>query len=293
VHRWHGDVGGEEMATYRWQPRGGRWITGFLAGFLFALGPWLGDGANGEEPAASAARDGVLAQRPRITVQQGRLTVSLRGADVRTVVTEIGQLAGIPVMLGLIPERRVSAEFTDVALEEGLRRLLKLAALNHTILYAQGPAGKLVMKKVLVFGTEQGGMPRPPTAAEADREERPAEASQHLRQAAIPGDAASPAADNAASAVMTGLREALQRGREQRPHPRDGEESEAVRRVRAAIDRAIHAQAESPALPKTAEEIIGLIPGTLGGQHSFTAEPAASGTLWHPDASSAGEPPAP
>lgn len=281
------------MATRRRLPPREPWIIGLVVGVIFSLCPLPGGWSNAEEPAANATRAGALVQQPRIRVQQGRLTLSLRDDDVRQVIMELGQLAGIPVILGPIPERRVSAEFTDVELEEGFRRLLRLAALNHTILYAQGPGGKLTITKVLVFGPQPGGAPLPPTAAESDSGESAADGSRHMLSAIIERQAASPAGDNGASAVMIHVREALERHREQRRQPLDGDESEAVLRVRAAIAQAIHSQTESPSPPKTADEIIALIPGALGGHYPLTAGPAESGTLRHLDVPSRGETPAP
>jgi hypothetical protein len=199
---------GDEMATYRWVPPRGHWVTHLVAGFIFALCPLLGGWSNGEAPVADATRAETLARRPRISVQHGRLTVNLRDADVRQVIAEIGQLAGIPMILGPIPERKVSAEITDVDLEEGLLRLMKRAALNHTIPYAQGPAGKLVMKKVLVFETAPGGGSLPSTATESDREESPGDAGWRMLHAATQGQEALPAVDNAARPVMRYIREA-------------------------------------------------------------------------------------
>lgn len=266
------------MATYRWLPAGASWVIGFVAGLTFALCPVMGGWSNGEEPAAQATRAGALGQPTHIRVQHGRLSVSLRSADVRQVVAEIGQLAGIPVLLGGVPERQVSAEFTDVALEEGLRRLLRLAALNHTMLFAQGPAGELTMTKVVIFGPEPGGVALASAAAEADRGAGSDEGSQPLLDTTIPGHAASPADDTAASTVMLHIQEALARSREPRHQPVDGNGSEAVRRVREAIGHAIHAQKESASLPQTADEIMALIPGTLGGMAPFAIDPGGSGT---------------
>ena len=65
------------------------------------------------------------------------------------------------------PGKRVSARFAGVELEEGLRRLLRLASLSHIFLYANGPGGTVTISEVRVLGEGQDTTPRPATVARA------------------------------------------------------------------------------------------------------------------------------
>jgi hypothetical protein len=92
--------------------------------------------------------------------------VDLQEADLGEVLAQIGRQAGIRISSGPSAGKRVSARFAGVELEEGLRRLLRLASLNHIFLYAPGPAGKIAVSEVRVLGEGQDTSPRPATATD-------------------------------------------------------------------------------------------------------------------------------
>jgi len=60
-----------------------------------------------------------------VTVSEGSLSVDLREAPVREVLTMIGRQAGLRVRIDAKATRMVSAQFTGMALDQGLRRLLR------------------------------------------------------------------------------------------------------------------------------------------------------------------------
>jgi hypothetical protein len=251
-----------------WLPGGG---TGVLLTLCLMLGGWMG----GAEAAADSMNVGAQTSQPRISVQHGLLSVRLWNADVREVMAEIGQAAGVPVILGPIAERRVSTEFGGVELAAGLQRLLKLAALNHTILYAKGPAGRMQITKVLVFGTEQG-------SSSDDRQPPPAPAIAD-RDAPLPKD-------DAASAVVSHIQEAMERYRLQPRQPLEGQESKIVRPVQSAIEQAIQRQGPSPSQPLSAADVIALTPRTLRGYHPFASDQVGPEAPRHLDEGAANDP---
>src|SRR5262249_42963563 len=89
----------------------------------------------------------------RVTVVQGRLSVDLRDADIQTVLAQIAKQAGITLLTGPLERQTVSVQFTDVPLEQGVRRLLRLVSLNHVMLSAPDPAGRVALKELRVFAT--------------------------------------------------------------------------------------------------------------------------------------------
>ena len=137
-------------------PLGGCWSFGLLAGLFLTLLPWLGSSPGGKEPEPGGTPLERPTKRLHVTIQHGLLSVDLWDADVGEVLAQIGQKAGVPIILGASSGKRISAQFMDAKLEEGLRRLLQLASLSHAILYAQGSAGMLAIREVRVFEEEQG-----------------------------------------------------------------------------------------------------------------------------------------
>lgn len=129
---------------------GGR-LLAIGASLLLILIVWLGDWGEGQTPELQGAP---LLQRDRqldIAVHHGRLPVHLWDVDVGEVLARIGQQAGIRILGDLSSERRLSAQFEDLELEAGLRRLLRLASLNHLMLHAPGPVGGVGLREVRVL----------------------------------------------------------------------------------------------------------------------------------------------
>lgn len=126
-----------------------------------------------------------------VTVQQGRLSVDLQQADIREVLTQIGEQAGIAVRYHARSEKRISARLMDVELEKGLQRLLRLASLDYAILYVQRPGGDVAIREVRVFDLEGGeSLPQPslPAVAESSPVEQAAHAetpSEHVGQTIV------------------------------------------------------------------------------------------------------------
>jgi hypothetical protein len=102
------------------------WLFSIGASLLLLLILWPGDWVQGREPAPGAARPEPLDQQPHIAVHQGQLSVDLQDAAVGEVLAQIAHQAGITILAGLSAEKRVSIQCADIALEAGLRRLLRV-----------------------------------------------------------------------------------------------------------------------------------------------------------------------
>jgi type II secretory pathway component GspD/PulD (secretin) len=87
-----------------------------------------------------------------VAVSEGQLSVDLREAPVREVLTAIGQQAGLRIHIDASVHRTVNAQFTAMDLEQGLRRVLRAATLSYALRYAQSPAAMVVLQEVHVFG---------------------------------------------------------------------------------------------------------------------------------------------
>jgi hypothetical protein len=111
----------------RWE---GYRTVGLFVWLLVAAVSALGYGLERPALAAGEGRSGVPAAQLHPTVQQGRLSVDLRDAEVAEVLARLGQDAGVLITGSPTSEARVSAQFTDVELEVAVRRLLRLAALS-------------------------------------------------------------------------------------------------------------------------------------------------------------------
>jgi hypothetical protein len=140
-------------------------LCGIAAGLLVLLlpgtGAWSpGPGLHAEDTRPRRAAPGRLA-----VVQEGQLSVDVQAADLGEILAQIGQQAGIRISAGPSAGKRVSAQFADVELEEGLRRLLRLASLSHVFLYGPGPAGTVAITEVRVLGEGTAESTRPASVA--------------------------------------------------------------------------------------------------------------------------------
>jgi hypothetical protein len=167
------------MAINRRHGHGGAKLLTVMAGLLLVLIPWTGALSQGKEPNAADTH-----QRGRekvyIAVQEGRLSVDLREADIGEVLVRIGQEIGIPILFAPSSGKRIGAYFANVDLDEGLRRLLRLASLSHIILYTRRPSGAVGIKEVRVFGEERQGAPPQPMVAERHGEGSPDDPGQRF-----------------------------------------------------------------------------------------------------------------
>ena len=91
-----------------------------------------------------------------VAVHEGELSVDLRAAQIREVLAAIGQQTGLRVYIDAAANGMVDAQFTGMALDQGLRRLLRAASLSYTLLYTQGPAEVVILQEVRVFGEAHG-----------------------------------------------------------------------------------------------------------------------------------------
>jgi len=202
------------MVSNRHHQYKGYWIFGIVAGLLVLLIPCTGAWSQGKGLQAQDTRQRSAAKGLYVVVQEGRLSVDLQEADLGEVLTQVGRQAGIRISSGPSSGKRVSARFASVELEEGLRRLLRLASLSHIFLYANGPGGTVTISEVRVLGEGQDTTPRPATVVEPR--------VQEIEQ-------------NAGIPVRKGRRQApevVEPVQESTPDPGQGEPSEVTRRVR-------------------------------------------------------------
>jgi hypothetical protein len=216
------------MTTDRSPPWRASWIMSILAGLFITLIPWLGHGARGH--VAEPQRD--------ITVYQGRLSVHLQEADVRDVLTAIGQQAGITIFADLRPGIRVSTQFSGMGLDEGLRHLLRRASLSSTMIYTRGPAWVVMLTAVYVFEESTGPAPHPQLAAEPPAEDDRAEGNISFAEAMAQLSRAVPPLPEVGKNDGAAHFRALLESAQQDASPlRAGEESALARRIREALDQ--------------------------------------------------------
>ena len=140
-----------------------RWTCSLLVGLLIVLTAWTSAWS------LRSLKAGML-----VAVHDGQLSVDLREAPVREVLAAIGQQAGLRVHVDGAANRTVNAQFTDVELDQGLRRLLRAASLSYALLYAQGPAAMVVLQEVRVFGEARDAAPARHNQASIVRAQRAA-----------------------------------------------------------------------------------------------------------------------
>jgi hypothetical protein len=216
------------MTTNRYPPWRAGWIMSILASLFMTLIPWLGHGAQGHVAEAQRA----------ITVHQGRLSVHLNEADVRDVLTAIGQQAGITIHADLRAGIRVSTHFSGMVLDEGRRHLLRRAFLSSTMVYTRGPAWAVMLTAVYVFEEATGPAPNPQLAAEPaaedDREEGGTAFAEALAQLS---NAVPPLAEVGKNDGAASFRALLESAQHDASPPGAGEESALARRFREALEQ--------------------------------------------------------
>ena len=153
------------VSTRHHQPNG-YWIISMLVGLLGFLVLCTGAWAQGKRLQTDDTRQKSAAKGLYVAVHEGRLSVDVQEADMAEVLAQIGQQAGIRISSGPSAGKRVSARFSDVELEEGLRRLLRSVSLSHIFMYASRPAGSVTISEVRVLGEGKEATPPPATLAE-------------------------------------------------------------------------------------------------------------------------------
>ena len=153
------------MRTARRSGYRGRWLRAIVIYSFVLLACW-------QAPRLEGGIQGNGRDQPQtrasIIVERGQLSVDLRQADLRTVLAQIGEQAGITIVMDAKEHRTITAEFTNVEMEAGIRRLLRGTSLSHTILYTREPAGAVAIKEVRVLGGGRGGEPLQPAVAKVD-----------------------------------------------------------------------------------------------------------------------------
>jgi hypothetical protein len=140
------------MGTKHHHPTTRRRRGHVLLSLLLALSAWTS--------ACPQARTGDIGSAPLrsqkahmyVTVNDGTLSVDLREAPVQEVLAMISQQAGLRVRIDAAATRMVSAQFAAMALDQGLRRLLRGASLSYALRYTRGPTATAVLDEVRVFG---------------------------------------------------------------------------------------------------------------------------------------------
>jgi hypothetical protein len=201
------------MSIRHHQYTGYRYFS-LLVALFFLLVPCTGTWAQGKGPQVEAPSPKGAAKGIEVVVQHGRLTVSLQEADLGEVLAQIGKQAEIRISSGPSSGKKVSARFASIELEEGLRRLLRLASLSHIFLYANGPGGTLTIAEVRVLGEGKDTTPSQATSAEPRLQENEPSAAPSVGRAR-----------RSAPTVVEPVQESA-------PEVTGGEPSELTRRVR-------------------------------------------------------------
>jgi hypothetical protein len=115
--------------------------VGGLTGLWVVLGPILLAWATAGPPRPEATDQALPRTRLQVAVRQGQLSVDTDQADLRTVSAQIGQQAGIAIVLSQTVAAVLSAQFAGLALDDGLRQSLRRAAVNCLLVYGQDATG--------------------------------------------------------------------------------------------------------------------------------------------------------
>ena len=99
----------------------------------------------------SAGADSAL----RMDVHNNQLTLSARNADLKSIMRRLAEETGIAVRYPRALDKKVTVELSDVALERGLRRILK--GLNYATVYLRpDDSERASISKVFIFKAYQG-----------------------------------------------------------------------------------------------------------------------------------------
>jgi hypothetical protein len=211
------------------QGKGG-WVVCVVTSLLATSLLWL----------EATAQAYVAEPQHNFRIHQGRLSVDLQEEDVGDVLTAVGQRAGITILGNPRPGARVSTQFTGLSLDEGLRRLLRLASLSYSFVYARDPTGAVVLTAVHVFEEAKGQIPRSQLASEPAREDLPDNASQSFVDALAQISRALPplpeGVDNDGAARF---RTPLENAQHHAPIPGAGDESELARHFRKMLEQTL------------------------------------------------------
>jgi hypothetical protein len=174
--------------------------------------------------------------RLQVVVHQGRLSVDLWEADLGEVLAQIHQQTGLSIRVSQSPAQTLSIQFTDVALDQGLRRLLQLASRSYAMYYAPGRTGEFALRELQVFTEAPAGDQEPVAAAHAGEMPK-GEVGQRFVEAMLQHQAAAPVVtDEAESAAASRFHEALVHHSALTPGETDAPASDAARRFADALE---------------------------------------------------------
>jgi hypothetical protein len=211
------------MGTTRPHRHQGRQIWGGLASLLVLL-------------LVPVAQSWAGAPRLQVVVHEGRLSVDLWEADLGDVLAQIHQQAGISIRLNPGPAPTLSIQFTDLALDQGLRRLLQLASRSYAMYYAPGSTGKFALQELQVFTEAPAGESKPVRAVQA-AEMPGGGVGQRFVEAMMQHQAAAPGVtDEAESAAASRFHEALVHNSALALGEIDAPASDAARRFADALE---------------------------------------------------------
>jgi hypothetical protein len=260
------------MMSTRQHRHAGYQICGIVAGLLVLLLPGTGAWSQGQRLHAEDTPQRSAMHGRAVMVEEGRLSVDVQVADLGEVLAQIRQQAGIRISAGPNAGKRISAQFAGVELEEGLRRLLRLASLNHLFLYGPGPAGTVAITEVRVLGEGSAEPPRPSPVAEPGvpaYEFHPGPPGHKARRQSHTGTART--VESATSDVSDLTPDVVESALEPTPEPGQGEPSEAMRRVLDEFKLSKQMAAsppDGPAASPPAPQAPGHAPGDTGGGFS-------------------------
>jgi hypothetical protein len=166
------EEGERAMATKLPYPTAQGWSCRVLMGLLMTFTVWTGGWPLARMRDAGSTPLRPLGAQIHVTVDRGSLSVDLREAPVREVLAMISRQAGIRVRIDAADTRTVSAQFREMALDQGLRHLLRVASLNYVLLYTRGPAATAILHEVRVFGEERREEP-------ANHDQAPIQLAKH------------------------------------------------------------------------------------------------------------------
>jgi hypothetical protein len=154
------------MASTRHRRHHGSWLLSMLVGLLCCLVTCTGAWSEGKRLQPEGTRQKSTAKGRYVAVQDAWLSVDLQEADMGEVLEQIGRQAGIRISSGPSSGKQVSARFSGVELEEGIRRLMRSVSLSHIFIYANKPAGSVKISEIRVLGEGKEVTPYPSTLAE-------------------------------------------------------------------------------------------------------------------------------
>ena len=173
-----------------------------------------------------------------IIVHQGRLSVNLRASDVWDVLMVIGEQSGITIRGNPRPKTRVSTQFTGIPLDEGLRRLLRLASLSSTMVYNHAATGA-VLTAVHVFEEATGAAPPLEIAVAPRTENRQEDGGQSFAEALAQLSSSVPPPAVAEYDGAERFRALLESAQHHATPPKTGEDNELARRFREALEQSL------------------------------------------------------